>query len=116
MKTHPFKVKKSADSKSLEFRIELPTTMVDKELIIQRYGSVERMIDRANGQLIVDVAPGMRKRLPDMDEAQRYALNFCANGSKDSFRPKVSKDAQKEQRFSKSQLEFLASIGTDVEK
>lgn len=110
-KVHAFKVKKDKDSVSLEFKVELPTLLADNELIVQRYGSVERMIDRANGQFIVDVAPGIRKRLPNNVEAQRYAFNFCDNGAKDSFvAPKINRTEAKS-RFDEGQMAWLESQG-----
>ncbi|KKN37825.1 hypothetical protein LCGC14_0759690 [marine sediment metagenome] len=110
-KTHAFKVKKDKDSASLEFKMDLPKTMDDMALIITRYGSVERMIDRANGQCVVDVAPGMRKRLPNVEDAQAYAAGFCDNGSKDAFvAPKIS-FADAKDRFDDSQMEWLKSQG-----
>lgn len=108
-KHHPFKVRKNADSDPVEFKIELPTTIDEIEWIDLRYGTQERMIDRANAQLIVDVAPGMRKRLPDVEKAQAYADAYCDNGSRDAYQaPKIDKD-EAEGMFDEGQLAFLRS-------
>ena len=115
MKNHPFKVRKVTGAAQHEFKISLPTDTDETELIQKRFGSRIRMVDRANAQLIVDVAPGVRKRLPDVPEAQRYIDGFCANGAKDSYRPKVDKAAAKKQKFTPENMAFLKSIGVDVE-
>ena len=112
---HPFKVRKSQHADAVEFKAELPSTIDEGELIVERYGSVERMIDRANAQWTVDVAPGIRKRLPNAEEAQRYALNYTDNGSRDTWvRPKIDAKQVKEQAFDEGQIEFLRSKGMIV--
>ncbi len=110
-KHHAFKIRKNADSEPVEFKIELPVSMDDIEWIDLRYGNVERMIDRANAQLVVDVAPGMRKRLPDVKAAQFYADEYCDNGSRDAYQAPKIDAAEAEGMFDKGQLEFLRSKG-----
>ncbi len=109
---HPFKVSKNANLDAVEFRMELPRSMDEMDLIVTRFGTVERMIDRANAQLIVDVAPGMRKRLPDVEKAQAYAASYCDNGSKDTYvAPKLKVEDLEEEDFSEENIEFLRSKG-----
>ena len=108
---HPFKVKQSKDATPHEFKIELPSTIEDTNLVISRFGTVERMIDRANAQLVVDVAPGIRKRLPNVEAAQAYIDGYCDNGSRDAYvRPTISVEDAEEQ-FSESQQEWLREKG-----
>lgn len=108
---HPFKVKQSKDAMSHEFKIELPTSIENENLIAARFGTVERMIDRANAQLIVDIAPGIRKRLPNVETAQSYVDGYCDNGSRDAYvRPTISvEDA--EERFDEGQQDWLREQG-----
>jgi hypothetical protein len=109
---HPFKVRKSANADAVEFKAELPTSIDEAELIVKRYGSVDRMIDRANAQWTVDVAPGMRKRLPDAKSAQSYANGYCDNGSRDTWvRPTIKLEQAGAEGFSDSQIAFLHSKG-----
>ena len=116
MKKHPFKVCKSAGLDATEFKISLPTSMDDMELIEKRFGTVERMISRANSQLIVDIAPGIRKRMPNVDTAETYVAGYCDNGSRDEYvRPSISaEEAKDEQGFTDSQLEWIAQQGMTV--
>lgn len=109
---HPFKVRKNKDTTAVEFKIELPTSLADKDLIVQRYGTVERLIDRANAQLTVDVAPGIRKRLPNAEVAKTYVDGYCDNGSRDPYVvPKITVEEAKAQGFSVKNIEFLREQG-----
>lgn len=108
-KVHAFKVSENKHTDPVEFKIELPTTIEDEDLIVQRFGTVERMIDRACSQLTVDVATGMRKRMPDNDAAQIYADGYCNDGSRDGYtRPKIDADtAADEADFTDEQIAWL---------
>lgn len=108
MTKHTFKVKKTKASESVQFTVKMPTTLADEELILARFGSVERMIDRANSQWTVDVAVGIRKRLPNVENATAYAKAYCDDGRKDSYTPKIDAEAAvAEVGFSEEQLEYL---------
>lgn len=116
MKKHPFKVRKDMNADAVEFKISLPMSMDEGELINERFGTVERMIDRANSQLIVDIAPGIRKRLPNVDTAEAYVAGYCDNGSRDEYvRPSMSAaKAKDEQGFTDEQLAWIADQGMTV--
>ncbi len=116
MKKHPFKVRKDQDADAVEFKIELPTSMDDMDLIMKRFGTVERMIDRANGQLVVDIAPGIRKRLPNVDMATMYVYGYCDNGARDEYvKPSIStEEAKDEHGFTDEQIAWLAETGLIV--
>lgn len=112
MSKHAFKVRKNKDTGAVEFQAELPKTLENQMLIEDRFGTVERMIDRANSQWIVDVAVGARKRLPNVEDAQKYVNSFCDNGTRDGFvRPKIDLKDAKAQGFSEEQLAFLTQKG-----
>lgn len=112
---HTFQVKKTKASDPHTFTVDMPQSRDDEDLIIRRFGSWERMIDRANSQWTVDVATGIRKRLPDTGAAEKYAEDYCDNGKKDVFRPSIdAKQAAKEHGFSKEQLEYLKAKGFQV--
>lgn len=116
MKKHPFKVRKDQNADAVEFKISLPSSMDDAEMIEVRFGTVERMIDRACSQLIVDIAPGIRKRLPNVETAEAYVAEYCDNGSRDEYvRPSISaSEAKDEQGFTDAQLEWIAARGVAV--
>ena len=108
---HPFKVKQNKDATSHEFKIGLPSAEADEALISKRFGNVERMIDRANAQLIVDIAPGIRKRLPDVEKAQAYVDGYCDNGSRDAYvRPTISAEDAAD-KFDEGQQAWLREQG-----
>lgn len=98
---------------TLEVTVDLPTSLDDVDLINRRYGSAERMIAQANRTWVIQAQTGMRKRTAD--EAMEYALNFCDNGKKDTYVPKVSKAEAKEKGFSAEQLAWLKAKGLKVE-
>lgn len=110
---HTFKIRKDKNSEPVEFTTDMPKTLDDLELIEARFGTVERMIDRANSQWTVDVAVGTRKRLPDEHTATQYAENYCDDGRKDSFAPrKLNADkAQEEAGFNAEQIAWLKAQG-----
>ena len=116
MLMHTFKVKQDKSAEAHEFTTQMPASMDDDALIIKRYGSVERMIDRANSQWTVDVATGMRKRLPNSEDAQEYADTFCADGRKQVVvrSVRISKDDQEAQGFTEAQLAFMAESGISL--
>ncbi len=112
MMNHPFKVREIKGADAVEFRAKMPTSIDETDLIVKRYGTVERMIDRANSQWTVDVAVGVRKRLPNQEDAQAYADGYCDNGSRDAFaRPKIDKKDAEKQGFTDEQIAFLNSKG-----
>ncbi len=109
---HPFKVRKTQHTDAVEFKAEMPFSIEDTDLILKRFGSVNRMIDRANAQWTVDVAPGIRKRLPEVEAAQKYATGYCDNGSRDTWvRPTITADQVEEQGYTEDQLAFLKAKG-----
>jgi peptidase E len=66
------------------------------------------MINRAVAQWTVDVATGLRERLPNEQVADDYAAKFVADGSKGTaYVPTATKDEVDEQGFTKSQREFV---------
>lgn len=112
MMNHPFKVRETKGADAVEFKAAMPTSIDETELIAKRYGTVERMIDRANSQWTVDVAVGVRKRLPNREDAQAYADGYCDNGSRDAFtRPKIDKKDAAKQGFTAEQIAFLEEKG-----
>ena len=116
MKKHAFKVRKDQHADKVEFKISLPVSMDDMEMVTERFGTVERMIDRACSQLIVDIAPGIRKRLPNVEAAETYVAGYCDNGSRDEYiRPSISADeAMDEHGFTEKQLAWIAAKGMTV--
>lgn len=113
---HTFKVRKSQKSEPVTFTADMPTTLDDVDLIEARYGTVERMIDRANSQWTVDVAVGIRKRLPDVEKAKAYAANYCDDGRKDTYAQPVVIDTSADDapKFTPEQLAFIRKSGAQV--
>ncbi len=110
-----WKTRKNESTDSVEFNLPFPSTMDETDLIEARYGSVERMMDRAASQSIVDIAPGIRKRLPDADTARSYVEKWCNNGTKDSYVPSISAaEAKKDVKFTDEQLAWIAAHGMKV--
>lgn len=115
MHKHTFKVKKSKSDDAVEFTVNMPADLSDTGLITARFGTVERMIDRANSQWTVDVAVGIRKRLPNTEKAEAYAESYCDNGSKDTYVPTINaEEAKSEQGFTDEQLKYIAERGMNV--
>ena len=67
---------------SLETTVEMPSDIQDMELIIRRFGSVKRMVNRANAMWRVDCATGKKTRTAA--EYTAYVQTFCDDGAKDS--------------------------------
>jgi hypothetical protein len=97
---------------SLSVTVDMPSTIKDTDAIVTRYGSVERLIDRANAQWKVDAQTGMRKR--SADEAVAYAAGYCDNGSKDTYVPKMSAEDLKAGKFTDAQIEIMRKAGMKV--
>jgi len=115
MTKHTFKVRKTKSSDAVKFTVDLPSNPADAALVAARFGTVERLTDRANSQWTVDVAVGVRKRLPDVEKATAYAESYCDNGSKDIFVPTIDrKKAVEEHGFTPEQLKFIAEAGMKV--
>ncbi len=93
---------------SHEFSREVPGTIGDVELIAAMFGSVPRMINRAVAQWTVDVATGLRERLPNGDAAEAYAATFVADGAKGTaYVPTATVEEVDEQGFTESQRAFV---------
>ena len=115
MINHTFKVRKTKQDEPDTFTVKMPQGLGDTGLITARFGTVERMIDRANSQWTVDVAVGVRKRLPDHGAAQAYAESYCDNGSKDTFVPSINRaEAVEAVGFTDEQLAYIAERGMNV--
>ena len=113
MRRMPMKLKADDNAASYEFIVAMPTTLEDTDAIVQRYGSVDRMIHRANAQWKVDAAPPARKLLPNEAAVQAWLDGFCANGTK-STKISISKEKAKEQGFSAKNVEYLKSLGISI--
>lgn len=93
---------------SFEFKREAPTAIDEIELIESMFGSVPRMINRAIAQWTVDVATGLRERLPNGDAAEAYAATFVADGAKGTaYVPTATVEEVDEQGFTESQRAFV---------
>lgn len=111
---HTFKVRMTKSDPSVKFTVEMPKTETDLDLIAARFGSFERMIDRANSQWTVDVAVGVRKRLPNEQSAAMYAEKYCDDGRKDTHVPTLDREAAIEHGFTEAQLAYIASQGMKI--
>lgn len=112
---HTFKVRQSKGAEPVKFSRALPTYIDETDLIEAAYGSVERMIDRANAQWTVDVATGVRERLPDEDEAADYVASYCDDGRRAAPRKiAVSSEDVEKQGFTPEQIAFMRSKGIEV--
>lgn len=113
--TMPMKVRKSKGAKQHQFTVKMPITLDDKELIEQRYGSTERMIDRANSQFAVDAARVVRDKLPDVDAADAALQSYCDDGRRTVVsRPTVTEEEAEEQGYTEEQKAFLRSKGIQI--
>lgn len=93
---------------SHEFKRAAPTAIDESELIVSMFGSVTRMINRAVAQWTVDVATGLRERLPNGDAADAYAATFTADGAKGTaYVPSATVEEVDEQGFTESQRAFV---------
>lgn len=120
MYKHTFSMKAHKSAESVEFTLPMPDSLDDMDLIVERYGSVERMINRANAQHIVDVANnGGRKALAagGKPAADAFILEFVNDGKKRTtvVRPALAKDQAKALGFTKEQLAALKAAGMKVE-
>ena len=111
---HTFKVRKTKSDDTVDFTVDMPATITDTDMIAKRFGTVTRMIDRANAQWTVDVAVGVRKRLPNVQAATRYAEQYCDDGRKDSHVPTIDREAAVAIGFTDEQLAFAAAAGMKI--
>lgn len=114
MITNTFKVRETKHLDPVTFKVRMPQSHSDTGLITKRFGTFERMIDRANAQWTVDVAVGIRKRLPNVDDATAYASAYCDNGSKDTFVPSIDIQKARALGFTPEQLKFVEESGMQV--
>ncbi len=99
---------KPKGGQSHEFKREAPTTIDESKLIEAMFGTVPRMINRAVAQWTVDVATGLRERLPNAEVADAYAATFVADGSKGTaYVPTATKAEVDEQGFTPEQRAFV---------
>lgn len=96
---------------SFEHSLVMPSGAEDVDLIVERYGSMERLIDRANAQFKVDVQRGMR--LQDTPEkAAAFADSFCDNGRKGASKTIViDTQADDAPEFTDEQLAYIQRSG-----
>lgn len=93
---------------SHDFGRKVPTAIDEVELIDGMFGSVPRMINRAVAQWTVDVATGLRERLPNIEAAEAYAEAFVADGAKGTaYVPTATVEEVDEQGFTESQRAFV---------
>lgn len=115
MRRMPMKLKADDNAASYEFIVAMPTTLEDTDAIVQRFGSVDRMIHRANAQWKVDAAPAARKLLPNEAAVQVWLDGFCADGNKSApVRITISEEKAAEQGFSDENIEYLKSLGISI--
>lgn len=96
---------------SFEHSLVMPSSIDDVDLIEQRYGSIERLIDRANAQFKVDVQRGMRSQ-DTPAKAAAFADSFCDNGRKGASKMVViDTQADDAPEFTPEQLAYIASQG-----
>jgi len=93
---------------SHDFAREVPTTIDETDLIEGMFGSIPRMINRAVAQWTVDVATGLRERLPNAEVAESYAASFVADGAKGTaYVPTATVEEVDEQGFTPEQRAFV---------
>lgn len=110
MKNHTWSTKPKGGI-STEFTVAMPTDVDDVELIEARFGSIDRVFVAATRQWTVDVAPGLRELLPDVEAANAYKEAFIADGQKQRTTVRVDADEADEQGFTEEQMAFLRSKG-----
>ena len=109
-----WKTRKTEHTDAVEFKLAFPSKIDEVDLIDARYGSVERMMNRAASQSVVDIAPGIRKRLPNAEAASTYVEGWCNDGTKDAYvAPSLDLAAAKESgvTFTDAQLAVIAAAG-----
>lgn len=109
-----FDTKSTEHGWTTEHTLRMPSSAEDVDLIVQRYGSMERMIDRANAQHKVDVQRGMRLHKTPA-EARDYADNFVNNGKKATVKTVVVDTAADDApEFDEKQLAYLIKSGAII--
>lgn len=110
----PFSVKSTKYGWKGDFTLEMPVSIDDVELIEKRFGSLDRMVNRACAQFRVDVANPMREEKTP-EAAQVVAEGFIDDGKKSGgvkvLRPIITADEVEEQGFSPEDLAFLKKKG-----
>lgn len=107
-----FSTKSTPHGWTTEHSLLMPETAEDTDLIVERYGSMERLINRANAQWKVDAQTGMREQ-ETAEAARAYADGFCDDGRKGGSSKAVVVDtsAQDAPEFTPEQLAFLKKAG-----
>lgn len=95
------------------FYLTLPANHAETALVEARYGTEERVYDRAASQHLVDVARGMRE-CDSVEKAQKYAEEWCNDGRKGSQKKVVDLTAPDAPEFSPENIEFLRTQGVIV--
>lgn len=114
MRKHTFGTKSDKWDGSISATVELPTDPSEADLIEKRFGSIGRVFEVANKGWAIACQNGMRKR--SAPEALEYAATFCDNGAKDTYVPKLSKDALKEGKFTPAQLAIIKAAGMKLDE
>lgn len=113
-----FKVKKSANAKKQhEIKLSMPATAEDTDLIVKRYGSMDRLIDRANAQFAVDCQRGCRNAMTDENDAkgaQAYAEAFVDDGRKTVRKVTMTKAQAKALKYTDEQLAAMRAAGMEL--
>lgn len=101
---------KPTGGSSHEFKREVPTDVDETDLIVGLFGSTERMVWHAVTSATIAVAPGLRTRLPNVEDAVAYARNFVADGRKEAaYVRKVKRSAVDAQNFDEGQMAFVTA-------
>lgn len=110
-----FSTKSTKHGWTTDHTVLMPATVADSALIRERFGSMERLINRANAQWKVDVATGMREQETPA-KARAYADTFCDDGKKTAQAKVVVVDttAPDAPEYSDEQLEHMRSLGIVV--
>lgn len=95
------------------FHLTLPASHAETDLIEARYGTDERVYDRAASQHLVDVARGMRE-CETVEAAQKYAEQWCNDGRKGGSRKVVDLTDPNAPEFTDENIKFLQAQGVLV--
>lgn len=114
MLKHTFSTESTSNKWTAEVTVDLPTSPDETDLIEKRYGSIARVFQVANKGWTISCQNGMRKR--DRDAAVEYAADYRDDGAKDTFVPKMSKDALKRGKFTPEQLAIIKAAGMKLEQ
>lgn len=95
------------------FHLTLPANGSETDLVEARYGSEERVYDRAASQTLVDVARGMRD-CKTVEAAQKYAEQWCNDGRKGTSKSVLDLTAPDAPAYDEDQIAFLQAQGVLV--